>query len=57
MVGVENLSPYDLRHSWALHVARHKADPIALREAGGWTSLITPGRYVEAANEGTQPGE
>ncbi len=49
MVGVENLSPYDLRHSWALRMARDKADPVALRDAGGWTSVVTPSRYIEAA--------
>ena len=57
MVGVDNLSPYDLRHSWALRAARNKTDPIALRDAGGWTSLVTPGRYVEAANATAKQNE
>jgi site-specific recombinase XerD len=56
MVGVENLSPHDLRHSWALRTARNKADLIALRDAGGWTSVATPVRYVEAANVEIKPG-
>jgi site-specific recombinase XerD len=51
MISVDNLSPHDLRHSWAMRTARSKADLIALRDAGGWTSLTTPGRYVEAAHE------
>jgi integrase len=55
MVGVENLSPHDLRHSWALRAAKYKTDAFALRDAGGWASMTVPGRYVEAAkvaNEG-----
>ena len=55
MVGVENLSPHDLRHSWAVRAAKHKTDAFALRDAGGWSSLAIPSRYVEAAkvaNEG-----
>jgi integrase len=56
-VGVENLSPHDLRHSWALRAARNKADLIALRDAGGWTSVATLVRYVEAAHEEIKTGE
>lgn len=55
MVGVENLSPHDLRHNWALRAAKHKTDAFALRDAGGWSSMAVPSRYVEAAkvaNEG-----
>ena len=55
MVGVDNLSPHDLRHSWAVRAAKHKTDAFALRDAGGWSSMAVPGRYVEAAkvaNEG-----
>ncbi|HEY3291995.1 MAG TPA: tyrosine-type recombinase/integrase [Anaerolineae bacterium] len=54
-IGVENLSPFDLRHSWAVRAARNKTDAFALRDAGGWSSMAVPGRYVEAAkvaNEG-----
>jgi len=55
MVGVDNLSPHDLRHNWAVRAAKHKTDAFTLRDAGGWSSMAVPGRYVEAAkvaNEG-----
>ena len=55
MVGVENLSPHDLRHSWVVRAAKNNTDAFALRDAGGWASMTIPGRYVEAAkvaNEG-----
>jgi integrase len=56
-IGVSNLSPHDLRHYWATAAARNKTDPFALQEAGGWSSLAMPRRYVEAAtiaNEGVK---
>lgn len=59
-VGVENLSPYDLRHNWAVRAAKYKTDAFALRDAGGWSSMAVPGRYVEAAkvaNEGIKLSE
>lgn len=52
--GVEGLSPHDCRHYWATTWAR-KVDPFRLKEAGGWSSIATVDRYVEAskiANEG-----
>ena len=52
--GVEGLSPHDCRHFWATTWAR-KVDPFRLKEAGGWSSIATVDRYVEAskiANEG-----
>ena len=48
------LSPHDLRHTWATRAAKN-SDPFTLRDAGGWTNMQTPGRYVERAkvvNEG-----
>lgn len=59
-IGVRNLSPHDLRHSWATRAARNNTDSFALRDAGGWTSLAMPSRYVEAAkiaNSGVKLGD
>jgi integrase len=55
--GVTGLSAHDGRHSWATTAARNGTDPFALQEAGGWSSLAMPRRYVEAAkiaNEGVK---
>lgn len=48
-VGVENVSPHDCRHYWATRAAAAGTDPLALQEAGGWSSLAMPRRYIEAA--------
>ncbi|PDV98963.1 tyrosine-type recombinase/integrase [Candidatus Chloroploca asiatica] len=48
-VGVAGLSPHDCRHDWATRAARAGTDPLALQEAGGWSSLAMPRRYIEAA--------
>ncbi|MCD4687493.1 MAG: tyrosine-type recombinase/integrase [Anaerolineae bacterium] len=51
-VGVEGLSPHDLRHSWA---TQHADQPFQLLKAGGWCSLATVMRYIHAseiANQG-----
>jgi integrase len=56
ILGLWELSPHDLRHTWATRAARN-SDPFTLRDAGGWTNMQTPGRYVERAkvvNEGIQ---
>jgi|GEM_PF-255867 len=56
ILGVWELSPHDLRHTWATRAAKN-SDPFTLRDAGGWTNMQTPGRYVERAkvvNEGIQ---
>ncbi|PDW03208.1 tyrosine-type recombinase/integrase [Candidatus Viridilinea mediisalina] len=47
-IGINDLAPHDLRHTWATRAARAKSDPFALRDAGGWSSLLMPGRYVES---------
>jgi integrase len=47
-IGVGDLSPHDLRHSWATRAARGSSDPFALRDAGGWSSLSMPSRYVQS---------
>lgn len=48
-IGISGLSPHDLRHTWATRAARGKSDPFALRDAGGWSSLAMPSRYVESS--------
>jgi integrase len=53
-IGVGGLSPHDCRHYWATFWA-DKVDVLRLQEAGGWSSLTMPRRYVEEAeiaNEG-----
>jgi len=52
------LSPHDLRHTWATHAAK-ETGPFALRDAGGWSNMQTPSRYVEKsaiANQGVKLG-
>jgi len=44
--GIDSLSPHDCRHSWATRAARSGTDPFTLQEAGGWSSLAMPRRYV-----------
>ena len=54
-LGLERLSPHDCRHHWATAHARKGVDPFRLQEAGGWSSLTMPRRYVDEAkiaNEG-----
>lgn len=56
-IGVPGLSAHDCRHFWATSAARHGTDPFVLQEAGGWSSLAMPRRYVEdndIANEGVK---
>jgi integrase len=53
-VDLEGLSAHDCRHYWATYWA-DKVDVLRLQEAGGWSSLQMPRRYVEEseiANEG-----
>ena len=53
--GLFGLSAHDCRHYWATSAARHGTDPFTLQEAGGWSSLAMPRRYIEdnkIANEG-----
>lgn len=56
-LGVMGLSAHDCRHYWATSAARHGTDPFVLQEAGGWSSLAMPRRYVEEneiANDGVK---
>ncbi|MCC6147953.1 MAG: tyrosine-type recombinase/integrase [Anaerolineaceae bacterium] len=46
-IGVFGVSAHDCRHFWATSAARHGTDPFSLQEAGGWSSLAMPRRYVE----------
>jgi len=46
-IGVVGLSAHDCRHYWASRAAQLGADPFSLQEAGGWTSLAMPRRYVQ----------
>lgn len=54
-LGIEGLSPHDLRHYWATRAARSGTPMDRLKQAGGWSSLSMPDRYIqeaEIANEG-----
>jgi integrase len=53
-LGIDGLSAHDCRHFWATHAARSGTDSFALQEAGGWSSLAMPRRYVEAAKIANQ---
>lgn len=56
LLGLSELSPHDLRHTWATHAAKN-SDPFVLVEAGGWTSLATARRYIarsKVVNQGIE---
>ena len=53
-LGVQGLSAHDCRHFWATYWAPRIGE-FRLQEAGGWSSLAMPRRYVDwakIANEG-----
>lgn len=53
--GIENLSPHDLRHYWAMDAAERGIHINRLRQAGGWRTLAMPDRYIgntEIENKG-----
>lgn len=53
--GLAGFTPHDLRHTWATwHYAVHR-DPLALRDAGGWSSLTQVERYAHLAPPGLVP--
>jgi integrase len=55
--GVAGLSAHDLRHTWATLAARAGTPIDRLMDAGGWSSMAMPLRYVEfakIANEGVR---
>lgn len=52
--GIQGLSAHDCRHFWATFWV-DKVDLVRLQEAGGWSSLAMPRRYIEdseIANDG-----
>ncbi len=56
ILGIWELSPHDLRHTWATRAAKN-SNPFVLRDAGGWSNMQTPSRYVERSqvvNEGIE---
>ena len=58
-VELYGLSAHDCRHYWATQAAKHNTPIERLKEAGGWSSLAMPARYIEAAkiaNEGVKLG-
>jgi len=46
---IPDLSPHDLRHSWATIQANNGTPLHVLMEWGGWSSPAMPMRYIEAA--------
>lgn len=46
-LGIDNLSAHDCRHYWATRAIRKGADPFAVLQAGGWTSMATVQKYVD----------
>lgn len=53
-IGIEKLSPHDLRHYWATKAARFGTSIDSLQKAGGWTSPAMPVRYFKFSNEGVK---
>jgi len=52
---VPGLSAHDCRHFWATDAQRNGTDGFTLMQAGGWTSMQTVQRYIDAnkiANDG-----
>ncbi len=55
LAGIQGLSPHDCRHSWATRAARHGTPLERLKQAGGWSNIQTPLRYIKEsaiANDG-----
>lgn len=53
-LNIDGLSAHDCRHYWATRAAQSGTDLFSLQEAGGWSSLAMPRRYVEAAKVANQ---
>ena len=59
-IGLFGLSRARLPPLLGHHGRPHGTDPFALQEAGGWSSLAMPRRYIEdsqVANEGVKLGQ
>jgi integrase len=59
LLGIIGLSAHDCRHYWATQAARNGTPLDRLQDAGGWSSLAMPARYIEAAkiaNQGVRLG-
>ena len=59
-IGLHSFSAHDCRHYWATQAARNHTPLDRLQDAGGWSSLAMPSRYIETAkiaNEGVSLGE
>src|SRR6266700_3759130 len=55
LAGIQGLSPHDCRHSWASRAASHGTPLDRLKQAGGWSNIQTPLRYIKdsaIANDG-----
>ena len=48
-LGLAGLSAHDCRHFWATRAARLGTPLERLKDAGGWSSLAMPERYIENA--------
>jgi integrase len=48
-IELSGLSVHDCRHYWATQAARNNTPMDRLQDAGGWSSLAMPARYIEAA--------
>ncbi len=48
-VGIDGLSPHDLRHYWATKLANDKTPIDKLMSAGSWNSPAMPLRDIEAS--------
>jgi len=46
-IGIESLSPHDCRHFWATSASEAGTDLENLKQAGGWSSLEMPSRYIK----------
>ena len=56
-IGLEKLSPHDLRHYWAFDAMRNGTGIDRLQDAGGWSSPAMPLHYAKAsgiANKGVK---
>jgi integrase len=54
--GLVGFTPHDVRHTWATWRYAVDRDPLALRDAGGWSSLTQVERYAHLAPPGLVPG-